>query len=160
VGTNNIDTNSRLCMSSAVSAYKATLGADAPPACYDDIGHADLIVIAGSNAAWAHPVLFRRIEEAKARKPALRGIVIDPRRTATAESADLHLAIEPGTDVALFHGMLHLMLWDGSVNADYIARHTRGFDRLKAIVRDWTPSRVAQACGIRADDLLSAAQWF
>src|SRR5205823_7687498 len=95
VGTNNVDTNSRLCMSSAVAGYKQTLGADAPPNCYDDVMHADCLFIAGSNAAWAHPVLFRRIEEAKAARPGMRIIVADPRRTDTAESADLHLAIQP-----------------------------------------------------------------
>src|SRR4030095_15412163 len=112
IGTNNVDTNSRLCMSSAVAGYKATLGADAPPACYEDIDHARCLFIAGSNAAWAHPILFRRIEAAKARDRSIRVVVVDPRRTATAAFADLHLAIEPGTDVALFHGMLHLLLWD------------------------------------------------
>ena len=160
VGTNNIDTNSRLCMSSAVSGYKSTLGADAPPACYEDIDHADLIFIAGSNAAWAHPVLFRRIEAAKTRNPALKIVVVDPRRTATAELADLHLAIEPGTDVALFHGMLHLMLWENWIDSDYIAAHTTGFDALKDVVREWTPTRAAQICGIRQDDLIRAAHWF
>src|SRR5438876_5216132 len=149
VGTNNVDTNSRLCMSSAVSGYKATLGADAPPACYDDIDHADFIFIAGSNAAWTHPVLFRRIEAARTRNPALKIVVVDPRRTATAEIADLHLAIEPGTDIALFHGMLHVMLWEDGIDGDYIARHTTGFADLKELVRDYTPAQVAQTCGIR-----------
>ena len=116
-------------MSSAVTGYKATLGADAPPACYEDIDHADLIFIAGSNTAWAHPVLFRRIEAAKERNPALKIVVVDPRRTATADFADLHLAIEPGTDVALFHGLLHVMLWEEWIDADYIAAHTSGFAR-------------------------------
>src|SRR5436190_7797891 len=160
VGTNNVDTNSRLCMSSAVSGYKATLGADAPPACYDDIDHADLIFIAGSNASWTHPVLFRRIEAARTRNPALKIVVVDPRRTATAEIADLHLAIEPGTDVALFHGMLHVMLWEDGIDGDYIARHTTGFAALKELVRDYTPEKVAQICGIRVDDLVQAARWF
>ena len=160
IGTNNIDTNSRLCMTSAVSGYKATLGADAPPVCYEDIDHADLIFITGSNAAWAHPVLFRRIEAAKTRNPALKIVVIDPRRTATAEIADLHLAIEPGTDIALFHGMLHLMLWENWTDTDYIAAHTSGFNALKDIVREWTPSRVAQTCGIRQEDLIRMTRWF
>ena len=91
LGTNNIDTNSRLCMSSAVAGYKLTLGADAPPACYDDVMHADCLFIAGSNAAYAHPILFRRIEDARAKNPNLKIIVADPRRTDTASSADLHL---------------------------------------------------------------------
>ncbi|VTU25390.1 Nitrate reductase [Variovorax sp. PBL-H6] len=160
VGTNNIDTNSRLCMSSAVAAYKKTLGADAPPACYDDFQHAQCLFIAGSNTAWAHPILFRRIEDAKAANPAMRIVVADPRRTDTCEIADLHLALQPGTDVMLFHGMLHLMLWEGWTDAAYIAAHTSGFDELKRTVRDCTPERVAQVCGIAKEDLLEAARLF
>ena len=160
VGSNNIDSNSRLCMSSAVAGYKATLGADAPPTCYEDIDHADCIVIAGSNAAWAHPVLFRRIEDAKAKNPELKIIVIDPRRTATTEIADLHLAIQPGTDVALFHGMLNALLWENLANAAYIGAHTRGYEELKTLVREYTPEFVAETCGISSDELLTAARWF
>ncbi|MET0441059.1 MAG: molybdopterin-dependent oxidoreductase [Casimicrobiaceae bacterium] len=160
IGTNNVDTNSRLCMSSAVAGYKATLGADAPPACYDDIDHARCLFIAGSNTAWAHPILFRRIEAAKARDPALRIVVVDPRRTATASAADLHLAIEPGTDVALFHGMLHLLLWDERIDRGFIAAHTSGFDDLKRIVREFTPRVTAEVCGIAEADLVQAARWF
>ncbi|MBT2299330.1 molybdopterin-dependent oxidoreductase [Variovorax paradoxus] len=160
IGTNNIDTNSRLCMSSAVAGYKKTLGADAPPACYDDLKHAACLFIAGSNTAWAHPILFRRIEDAKAANPAMKIVVADPRRTDTCEIADLHLAIQPGTDVMLFNGMLHLMLWEGWTDARYIAAHTSGFEALKATVRDCTPDRVAQVCGISKDDLLTAARLF
>jgi assimilatory nitrate reductase catalytic subunit len=160
VGTNNIDTNSRLCMSSAVAGYKKTLGADAPPACYDDLKHAQCLFITGSNTAWAHPILFRRIEDAKAANPAMKIIVADPRRTDTVEIADLFLPIQPGTDVMLFNGMLHLMLWEGWTNARYIAEHTNGFDALKATVRDCTPDRVAQVCGISKEDLLEAARLF
>jgi assimilatory nitrate reductase catalytic subunit len=160
VGTNNIDSNSRLCMSSAVAGYKATLGADAPPGCYEDIDHADCVLIAGSNTAWAHPVLFRRIEDAKANNPDLKIIVVDPRRTATAELADLHLAIQPGTDVALFLGMLNTLLWENLTDADYIAAHTEGFDALKAVTRDYAPELAAQLCGISKDDLVRAARWF
>jgi assimilatory nitrate reductase catalytic subunit len=160
IGTNNVDTNSRLCMSSAVAGYKTTLGADAPPNCYDDVNHARCIFIAGSNAAWAHPVLFRRIEDAKAANPQLKIICCDPRRTDTAEIADLHLAIQPGTDVMLFHGMLHVMLWEGWVRHDYIAAHTSGFDELKAVVRECTPETVSQVCGITKDDLFLAAKLF
>ncbi|MET0345157.1 MAG: molybdopterin-dependent oxidoreductase, partial [Casimicrobiaceae bacterium] len=160
IGTNNVDTNSRLCMSSAVAGYKATLGADAPPACYDDIDHARCLFIAGSNTAWAHPILFRRIEAAKARDPALRIVVVDPRRTATTSAADVHLAIEPGTDVALFHGMLHLLLWDERIDRAFIAAHTSGFDDLKRIVREFTPRVTAELCGIAEADLVQAARWF
>ncbi len=160
VGTNNIDTNSRLCMSSAVAGYKQTLGADAPPACYDDLHHADCLFIAGSNTAWAHPIVFRRIEDAKRAKPALKIIVADPRRTDTCEMADLHLPLQPGTDVMLFNGMLHLMLWEGWARPDYIAAHTSGFEALKATVRDCTPDRVAQVCGIDKAALIEAARLF
>ncbi|MEP6724006.1 MAG: molybdopterin-dependent oxidoreductase, partial [Variovorax sp.] len=160
IGTNNVDTNSRLCMSSAVAGYKQTLGADAPPACYDDLNHAATLFIAGSNTAFAHPILYRRIEDAKRANPAQRMIVVDPRRTDTAEAADLFLQIQPGTDVALFNGMLHVMLWEGWVDAAYIAAHTSGFDALKARVREFTPKDVATMCGIREADLLQAARWF
>ncbi|MBN9411164.1 MAG: molybdopterin-dependent oxidoreductase [Burkholderiales bacterium] len=160
IGTNNLDTNSRLCMSSAVAGYKQTLGADAPPACYDDLLHAQCVFITGSNAAWSHPVLFRRLEDARAANPAMKIVVVDPRRTDTADIADLHLQIQPGTDVLLCHGLLHLMLWEGWTDTAYIAAHTTGFDALKALVRDATPDAVAQACGIAQDDLLTAARWF
>ncbi|HUX91891.1 MAG TPA: molybdopterin-dependent oxidoreductase [Gallionellaceae bacterium] len=160
IGTNNIDSNSRLCMSSAVSAYKATLGADAPPGCYEDIDHAGCIFIAGSNTAYAHPILFRRIEDARSKNPDLKLIVVDPRRTDTACAADLHLAILPGTDVVLFNAMLHVMLWEGWCDLAYIAAHTEGFDELKATVREFTPQHAATICGIAAEDIVRAAQWF
>lgn len=160
ISTNNVDTNSRLCMSSAVSGYKATLGADAPPACYDDLGLAQTLFIAGSNTAYAHPVLFRRIEDAKRANPALRLIVVDPRRTETAASAELHLQILPGSDVALFNGMLHLMLWEGLVDRDYIDAHTTGFEALRDRVREFTPKHTAALCGIAEADLVTAARWF
>ncbi|MGV8804448.1 MAG: nitrate reductase [Polaromonas sp.] len=160
IATNNIDSNSRLCMSSAVAGYKQTLGADAPPACYDDIKHAQCLFIVGSNTAFAHPILFRRIEDARAANPALKIIVCDPRRTDTAEIADLYLPIQPGTDVMLFNGMLHLMLWEGWLDAAWMAAHTSGFDALKATVRDYTPELVAQTCGISKQDLLAAARMF
>jgi assimilatory nitrate reductase catalytic subunit len=160
LGTNNIDSNSRLCMSSAVAGYKMTLGADAPPACYDDIALAQCLFIAGSNAAWAHPILFRRIEDARRANPELKMVVVDPRRTDTADMADLHLQIQPGTDVMLFHGMLHLMLQAGWTRPDYVAAHTSGFEALQALVAEYTPERVAQICGVAEADLLTAARWF
>jgi assimilatory nitrate reductase catalytic subunit len=160
LGTNNIDSNSRLCMSSAVAGYKMTLGADAPPACYEDIAHAQCLFIAGSNAAWAHPILFRRIEDAKRANPALKMVVVDPRRTDTADMADLHLAIQPGTDVMLFHGLLHIMLAQGWTQAAYIAEHTHGFEALQALVAEYTPQHVAQICGVPEADLYTAARWF
>ena len=160
IGTNNLDTNSRLCMSSAVAGYKQTLGADAPPACYEDVAHAQCIFIVGSNTAFAHPILFRRIEDAKAANPALKIICCDPRRTDTAEIADLYLPIQPGTDVALFNGMLHIMLWEGWTDTAWMTAHTSGFEALKATVRDYTPELVSETCGLTKEDLLGAARMF
>ena len=160
IGTNNIDSNSRLCMSSAVAGYKQTLGGDAPPACYDDVNHAGCIFIVGSNTAFAHPVLFRRIEDAKKANPGMKIIVADPRRTDTVELADLFLPIQPGTDVMLFNGMLHIMLWEGWINNEFINTHTDGFDALKATVRDCTPELTADICGIKKEDLFAAAKMF
>jgi assimilatory nitrate reductase catalytic subunit len=160
VQTNNVDSNSRLCMSSAVSGYKATLGADAPPACYEDIALADCVLIAGSNTAWAHPVLFRRLEDARRANPQQKLIVVDPRRTDTAADADLHLAILPGTDVALFNGLLHIALWEGLADRDFIARHTEGFDAVRDAVRECTPAVTARLCGVGEADLVTAARWF
>ncbi len=160
IGTNNIDSNSRLCMSSAVAGYKQTLGMDSPPTCYDDVNHAATIFIVGANTAYAHPILFRRIEDARKANPALKIVVCDPRRTDTAEIADLFLPIQPGTDVMLFNGMLHIMLWEGWLATDFMAAHTQDFDDLKTTVRDCTPDLVAQICGISKDDLLLAARLF
>ena len=160
IGTNNVDTNSRLCMSSAVTGYKATLGADSPPACYEDINHTNCLFIAGSNTAFAHPIIYRRIEDAKSNNPNLKVIVVDPRKTDTALGADLHLAILPGTDVALFNGMLHVMLWEGLLDMSYIKAHTNGFDALKETVREYTPKMVADICGIKEIDIIQAAKWF
>ncbi len=160
IGTNNIDTNSRLCMSSAVAGYKQTLGADAPPCCYEDIALADCLLIAGANPAVAHPIVFRRIEDARAANPELRIIVIDPRRSETAALADLHLALKPGTDIALYNGLLNVLLDEQLVDRDYIARHTEGFDELAAIVAAYPPAAVAEICGLAETDILQAARWF
>ena len=160
IGTPHIDSNSRLCMSSAVVGYKQALGADAPPCSYDDIEQADCVLITGANPAWAHPILFRRLEAARAARPGHKLIVIDPRRTETAELADLHLPLRPGTDVALSHALLHAIIWQGWTNDAFITRHTDGFDALKAVVRDWTPARAAQVCGVDEADIWRAAEWF
>jgi len=160
IRTNNVDTNSRLCMSSAVAGYKTTLGADSPPTCYEDIDHTKCLFIAGSNTAFAHPIVFRRIEDAKAKNPDMKIVVVDPRRTDTAQFADLHLAILPGTDVALFNGLLHVMLWEGLLDMGYIREHTEGFDALKDTVREYTPKMVADICGINEKDIVQAAKWF
>ncbi|HEU5295512.1 MAG TPA: molybdopterin-dependent oxidoreductase [Burkholderiaceae bacterium] len=160
IGTNNVDTNSRLCMSSAVAGYKLTLGADAPPACYEDLDHARSVFISGSNLAWAHPILMRRLEDARRAQPEQKWIVIDPRRTETAALADLHLQIQPGTDITLAHGIAHLMLWENLADTAYVAAHTHGFEAYRDLVREYTPREVATACGIREADLVQAARWF
>ena len=159
VGTNNIDSNSRLCMSSAVVGYKRSLGADAPPCSYEDIELSDCVMIVGSNMAYAHPVLFRRLEEARNRRPEMKIIVIDPRRTDTCELADLHLAIQPGTDVALFHGILHLLINEGFTDRSFIDAHTQGYAELENLVRDYPPETVAETCGISIEDLRACARW-
>jgi assimilatory nitrate reductase catalytic subunit len=160
LGTNNVDTNSRLCMSSAVAGYKATLGADAPPTCYDDLNHAATVFVTGANPAWAHPILFRRLEDARRANPLQKLVVADPRRTETAAMADLHLQLLPGSDIALYHAMLHVMLWEGWTDARYIEAHTTGFDALKARVREFTPKEAARSTGLREDDIVQAARWF
>ncbi|MGC5700644.1 molybdopterin-dependent oxidoreductase [Pseudomonas sp. NFXW11] len=159
VGSNNIDSNSRLCMSSAVVGYKRSLGADAPPCNYEDLEQSDCVMIVGSNMAYAHPVLFRRLEQAKSLRPQMKVIVIDPRRTDSCDLADLHLAILPGTDVALFHGILHVLLWEDWIDRDFIREHTQGLAQLKALVRDYSPPLVAQMCGISVEQLQQCAEW-
>ena len=155
IGTNNIDTNSRLCMSSAVAGYKLSLGVDAPPCCYEDIDAADLVLIAGSNTAFAHPILYRRIEESQAKV-----IVIDPRATVTARGADIHLALKPGTDVALFNALLHVIWREGLLDRTFMDAHTEGFAQLEPLVRFWTPQRAAEVCELPVDSIFETARLF
>jgi assimilatory nitrate reductase catalytic subunit len=151
IGGANIDTNSRLCMASAVAGHKRAFGEDLVPGCYEDLELADLVVLAGSNTAWCHPVLFRRIEREKQRRPDLKLVVIDPRRTSTAELADLHLPIRPGTDVTLFNGLLWHLHRDGADEADFLASHTIGADdALEAASSAGDPAAVAAVCGTDA----------
>ena len=160
VGTNNVDTNSRLCMSSAVAGYKQSLGADAPPCSYEDIDLADLILIAGSNTAFAHPIIYRRIEESRARNPALKIIVVDPRATVTARAADLHLALKPGTDVALFNAMMHVLRREGLLNWEFIGKSTENLAGIEALIEYWTPERAAEICELPAALIVRAAHLF
>jgi len=152
VGTNNIDSNSRLCMSSAVVGYKRTLGADAPPCSYEDLELADCVFVAGANPAAAHPVLFGRLLEAKRRR-GTRLIVADPRRTESAAAADLHLPVRPGTDLWLFTAMLGVMLRDGLVNDSFIAEHTEGFEPVAALARQLALADAQRITGVPAPDL-------
>ncbi|MGH8725818.1 MAG: nitrite reductase small subunit NirD, partial [Burkholderiales bacterium] len=160
IGTNNVDTNSRLCMSSAVAGYKMSLGADAPPCAYEDIDAADLILVAGSNTAFAHPVVYRRIEDARAKNPQQKLVVIDPRATVTARAADLHLALKPGTDVALFNAMLHMLRREGRLSFSYIKDRTTGFDALNPLLDQWPPERAAEVCELPAGQIVQAARMF
>jgi assimilatory nitrate reductase catalytic subunit len=157
LGTANIDSNSRLCMSSAVAGHRRAFGEDIVPGIYEDLEHADLMVLVGSNTAWCHPVLFQRIEAARAARPDMRTVVIDPRRTATCEGADLHLAIAPGTDVMLFAGLLRYLHRGGFADRAF-AVHLD--DTLDAVAMGGTPAEVAAVCGIRLDEVLKFYDWF
>jgi assimilatory nitrate reductase catalytic subunit len=153
IGSGNIDTNSRLCMASAVVAHKLAFGADLVPGCYEDVDLADLVVFSGHNAAWTHPVLFRRAERARARGQ--RHVVIDPRRTDTVEGCDLHLAIAPQTDVRLWNGLLAELIRRGAVDRGYIAAHVAGFADVEAELAraDHSLWSVAHDCGVAPADL-------
>ncbi len=157
IGAGNIDTNSRLCMSSAVAAHTRAFGSDTVPGCYEDLEEADLIVLVGSNAAWCHPVLFQRIMAAKAQRPSMRLVVVDPRHTASVEGADLHLALKPGSDVALFNGLLVYLADHGYADHPYIAAHTNGVEAAVAAARD---GDVAGLCDLDEDDIATFYRWF
>lgn len=135
IGSGNIDTNSRLCMSSTVVGHQRAFGTDTMPGCYSDLDQADIIVITGSNLAWCHPVLYQRIKAAKQQRPELFVVVIDPRVTATCEISDLHLALQPGSDVALFNGLLRYLAEHGALDAEFINEHTVNFDSTLAAAR-------------------------
>ncbi|MDP4265155.1 MAG: molybdopterin-dependent oxidoreductase [Bacteroidota bacterium] len=159
IGTNNIDTNSRLCMSSAVTAYKMSLGEDAVPVCYDDLEMADTIFVAGGNPAWCHPILWRRIESAREKNPALKIIVSDPRKTQTCAIADLHLQLMPGTDITLHHAIGRALIENGDIDINFIKEHTEGFEQYRQIVFERTIEEAAHICGTGKDDILKAAAW-
>ncbi|WDT86743.1 nitrate reductase [Alteromonas sp. 009811495] len=155
IGSANIDTNSRLCMSSAVAAYKRAFGEDVVPCDYTDLENTDLIVITGSNAAWAHPVLFQRIERAKRQNPDMKVVVIDPRQTETCTIADMHLAIAPGTDVALFNGLLAYGESTGRIDHNAVKAFAEGLDDVLLSVNDRTIENTARLCDVDVS-LLSA----
>jgi assimilatory nitrate reductase catalytic subunit len=150
IGTANIDTNSRLCMSSAVAGHKRAFGEDIVPVCYDDLGLADLIVLVGSNTAWCHPIIFQRITAAKQQRPDMKIVVIDPRRTATCEFADLHLPIRAGTDVWLFNGLLAYLEQHGIVDTSFVERHTADAKRALLVAENTAGDlkSVAKTCRI------------
>ncbi|MDP1931669.1 MAG: molybdopterin-dependent oxidoreductase [Gammaproteobacteria bacterium] len=160
VGSANVDTNSRLCMASAVAGYKRAFGADAVPCNYEDLECCDLLVMIGSNAAWTHPILYQRIVAAKAARPHMRVVVIDPRRTATCDIADLHLPLRPGADAFVFAGLLHYLNARRALDRDYIANHTEGFDTALAACEEFDMETTAQRSGLDTGALEQFYQWF
>ena len=162
LGTANIDTNSRLCMASAVAGYNRAFGEDAVPNCYEDLEIADLVVLVGSNTAWCHPVVYQRIQRAKETRPRMKVVNIDPRRTATSDLADLHLSLAPGTDAILFNGLLNYLRTTDQLDLEFLEGHVEGFSGAFATARATAPSipAVAKACGLEADDVARFYQLF
>lgn len=159
IGSNNIDTNSRLCMSSAVAAYKIALGEDSVPVCYDDIELADCLFVMGGNPAWCHPILWRRVEAHKAANPAVKIIVVDPRVTDSCANADLHLQINPGTDITLNHAIGRLLIENGDIDFDFIKDHAEGFEAYSEIVFKISLNEAAKICGLNESDIRLAAKY-
>jgi len=159
IGSNNIDTNSRLCMSSAVVGYKMALGEDSVPISYDDIELADCIFVTGANPAWCHPILWRRVEAARAKNPDLKIIVSDPRKTQTCSLANVHLQINPGTDIVLHHAIGRCLIEEGDIDIDFIQNHTIGFEEYAQIVMQKTIEEAAIICGVDAASIQLAASY-
>ncbi|WP_020683457.1 nitrate reductase [Marinobacterium rhizophilum] len=157
IGSANVDTNSRLCMSSAVAGQKRAFGSDTVPACYDDLDEADFVLLVGSNAAWAHPILYQRLVRAKQARPQMQVVVLDPRRTATCDLADRHLALKPGSDAFLFNGLLSYLAQEDALDHTYIAQHCEGFDAALAQAQRQCPDLATTAahCGLDPADV----QW-
>ncbi|WP_433563425.1 molybdopterin-dependent oxidoreductase [Nocardia sp. CA-151230] len=155
--TVHMEANSRLCMASAAGGYKLSLGADGPPGSYDDLDHADLFFVIGANMADCHPILFLRMADRL--KAGAKLIVVDPRRTDTAARADLFLQIKPGTDLALLNGLLHLLVENGDIDAEFIAEHTENWAGMPEFLAAYTPSMVSEETGIPEADIRTAAAW-
>jgi len=154
-GTGNIDTNSRLCMSSAVAAHKRAFGSDTVPGCYEDIEKSDLIILVGSNAAWTHPVIYQRIAKAKKNNPCLKVFVIDPRKSVTCDIADMHLAINPGSDAYLFNGLLCFLDKHGFLEQTFIQEHCNGFEEALDVAHQTIKNlgSLADYCGLDYHDI-------
>lgn len=159
IGTNNIDTNSRLCMSSAVVGYAKMLGEDSVPVSYDDIELADCFLVAGANPAWCHPILFRRIEAHKQNNPDVKLIVVDPRKTQSCAMADLHLQIMPGTDVYLYNAIARVLIENGEVDYDFIKNHTEDYEAYRDSVLLTTVEEAASICDVPVEDIRLAASY-
>lgn len=159
IGSNNIDTNSRLCMSSAVAGYKMSLGEDSVPVSYDDLELADVIFVAGANPAWCHPVLWRKVEAAREKNPGLKIIVSDPRNTQTCSIADIHFQLNPGTDITLHHAIGRSLVESGKIDFDFINDSTEGFEKYRQTVFDKTVTEAAAVCGVDENDIRLAAAY-
>ena len=160
LGTNNFDANSRLCMSSAVAGYIQSLGSDGPPCCYDDLDLTDCAFLIGTNTAECHPIIFNRLLKHRKRNPNLKIVVVDPRCTPTAKIADLHLAIQPGTDIDLLNGIAHLLLGWEAIDLLFIGENTAGFTDFAEIVQKYPPQLVARRCGITIEELETVARYW
>ncbi len=160
LGTNNFDANSRLCMSSAVSGYIQSFGADGPPCCYEDLEQTDCAFLIGTNTAECHPIVYNRLRKYHKKNKNVKMIVVDPRRTTTAEDADLHLAIRPGTDIDLLNGIAHLLLHWGHIDSAFIDECTTDFPNFVEVINHYSPQIVADRCGITVSDLETAARWW
>jgi assimilatory nitrate reductase catalytic subunit len=162
IGSGNMDTNSRLCMSSSVAGHKRAFGSDTVPGCYDDYEQAEMIILIGSNTAWCHPVSFQRIRSAKEANPALKIVVIDPRRTSSCDIADLHLPVAIGSDGILFNGLLHFLYQQSALNQAYIDAYTEGFSEAlnAAAISSNSIEQVAAQCKLNVEDLQCFYQWF
>lgn len=164
IGSNHVDSNSRLCMASAVTAYRTMLGSDGPPTCYDDVNHADCFLIAGSNMADTHPVIFQQIKARRSQEPRPTIIVVDPRLTHTAQATDIHIPLKPGSDIAFFHLIARLVLERGAEDTEFIAQHTNGFDEYVTLIRSLDVEALIEECGVplelieRAADALARAE--
>ncbi len=158
IKTNNIDTNSRLCMSSAVVGYKKVLGGDTVPICYDDIELADCFLITGANPAWCHPILFRRLEKHKEKNPDVTVIVVDPRKTQTASLANIHLQINPGTDTILYNAICRRIIENGDIDHEFVEIHTEGFEAVKKMVMSTSLEEAARRCGITVKQITQTAK--
>jgi ferredoxin-nitrate reductase len=158
LGTNNVDSNSRLCMSSAVAGYTGAFGSDGPPPSYSDLAHADCFLLLGTNTAACHPIVWSRIRDRQAEGAFV--ICADPRPTPTARAADLHLPVRPGTDLPLLNALLHVIDRDGLVDEAFVARHTNGFQEAVAVAREWPPARAAEVCGVDEAAIEQAAARF
>ncbi|BAZ45213.1 nitrate reductase [Chondrocystis sp. NIES-4102] len=160
LGTNNFDANSRLCMSSAVAGYIQSFGSDGPPACYDDLELTDCAFLIGTNTAECHPIVYNRLRMHHKKNRKVKMIVVDPRETKTAKDADLHLAIQPGTDMDLLNGIAHLLLRWGSLDTYFIDECTQGFGKFAQLIQDYPPELVARRCGISVEQLETAARYW